>query len=174
MVIDRTGTKTVTLSKIYPNIGQNTHKYQMLNQINQTSHSLIQAWFLIIQYIPRNMHTVFALLCFVVVIHWLIFPYPSGLLHWHCGNLTKKIPIWSFNINSRYTLARVFVIYFYGDLTWIIFWTWMNNCGVGTVFLLNWDGVFWGQTKHMFPHIKRRLLHEDSQLHRCDPVDNAL
>ena len=24
------------------------------------------------------MHTVFALLCFVVVIHWLIFPYPSG------------------------------------------------------------------------------------------------
>ena len=40
-----------------------------------------------IQYIPRNMHTVTALLCFVVVIHWLIFPYPSGLLHWHCGNL---------------------------------------------------------------------------------------
>ena len=34
------------------------------------------------------MQTVFALLCFVVVIHWLIFPYPSGLLHWHCGNLT--------------------------------------------------------------------------------------
>ena len=42
----------------------------------------------IVQYIPRNMHTVFALLCFVVVIHWLIFPYPSRLLHWHCGNLT--------------------------------------------------------------------------------------
>ena len=41
-----------------------------------------------VQYIPRNMHTVFALLCIVVVIHWLIFPYPSGLLHWHCGNLT--------------------------------------------------------------------------------------
>ena len=41
-----------------------------------------------LQYIPRNMHTVFALLWFVVVIHWLIFPYPSGLLHWHCGNLT--------------------------------------------------------------------------------------
>ena len=52
-----------------------------------------------IQYIPRNMHTVFALLCFVVVIHWLIFPYPSGLLHWHCGNLTiapvpEKQPWW--------------------------------------------------------------------------------
>ena len=42
----------------------------------------------LIQYIPRNMHTDFALLCFVVVIHWLIFPYPLGLLHWHCGNLT--------------------------------------------------------------------------------------
>ena len=53
----------------------------------------------LIQYIPRNMHTVFALLCFVVVIHWLIFPYPSGLLHWHCGNLTiapvpAKQPWW--------------------------------------------------------------------------------
>ena len=52
-----------------------------------------------IQYIPRNMHTVFALLCFVVVVHWLIFPYPSGLLHWHCGNLTiapvpEKQPWW--------------------------------------------------------------------------------
>ena len=52
-----------------------------------------------IQYIPRNMHTVFALLCFVVVIHWLIFPYPSGLLHRHCGNLTiapvpAKQPWW--------------------------------------------------------------------------------
>ena len=52
-----------------------------------------------VQYTPRNMHTVFALLCFVVVIHWLIFPYPSGLLHWHYGNLTiapvpAKQPWW--------------------------------------------------------------------------------
>ena len=40
------------------------------------------------------MHTVFALLCFVVVIYWLIFPYPSGLLHWHCGNLTiAPVPV---------------------------------------------------------------------------------
>ena len=57
------------------------------------------AWNFRLQYIPRNMHTVFALLCFVVVIHWLIFPYPSGLLHWHCGNLTiapvpAKQPWW--------------------------------------------------------------------------------
>ena len=53
----------------------------------------------VIQCIPRNMHTVTALVCFVVVIHWLIFPYPSGLLHWHCGNLTiapvpAKQPWW--------------------------------------------------------------------------------
>ena len=58
-----------------------------------------------IQYIPRNMHTVFALLCFVVVIHWLIFSYPSGLLHWHCGNLTiapvpAKQPWWIWINNS--------------------------------------------------------------------------
>ena len=59
-----------------------------------------------IQYIPRNMLTVFALLCFVVVIHWLIFPYPSGLLHWHCGNLTiapvpAKQPWWIWINTSR-------------------------------------------------------------------------
>ena len=56
-------------------------------------------WDCYLQYIPRNLHTVFALLCFVVVIHWLIFSYPSGLLHWHCGNLTiapvpAKQPWW--------------------------------------------------------------------------------
>ena len=66
-----------------------------------------------IQYIPRNMHTGFALLCFVVVIHWLIFPYPSGLLHWHCGNLTiaplpAKQPWWIWiilHVNSLWTIA---------------------------------------------------------------------
>ena len=50
--------------------------------------------------IPQEICTrVFALLCFVVVIHWLIFPYPSDLLHWHWGNLTiapvpAKQPWW--------------------------------------------------------------------------------
>ena len=57
-----------------------------------------------LEYIPRNMHTVFALLCFVVVIHWLIYPYPSGLLHWHCGNLTvAPVPakqLWWMWINT--------------------------------------------------------------------------
>ena len=71
-----------------------------------------------LQYIPRNMHTVFALLCFVVVIHWLIFPYPSGLLHWHCGNLTiapvpAKQPWWiwintscEFSMNDCITTTK--------------------------------------------------------------------
>ena len=63
-----------------------------------------------IQYIPRNMHTVTALLCFVVVIDWLIFPYPSGLLHWHCGNLTiapvpAKQPWWIWiNISCEFIM----------------------------------------------------------------------
>ena len=63
-----------------------------------------------IQYIPRNMHTVFALLCFVVVIHWLIFLYPPGLLHWHCGNLTiapvpAKQPWWIWiNISCEFIM----------------------------------------------------------------------
>ena len=59
-----------------------------------------------LQYIPRNVHTVFALLCFVVVIHWLIFPFPSGLLHWHCGNLViAKVPAkqpWWIWINNSF------------------------------------------------------------------------
>ena len=59
-----------------------------------------------VQYIPRNMHTVYALLCFVVFIHWLIFPYPSGLLPWYCGNLTiapvpAKQPWWIWMNTSR-------------------------------------------------------------------------
>ena len=63
-----------------------------------------------VQYIPRNMHTVFALLCFVVVIHRLIFPYLSGLLHWHCGNLTiatvpAKQPWWIWiNTSCEFTM----------------------------------------------------------------------
>ena len=69
----------------------------MTSWIRIYTNIVIIPWYL--QYIPRNMHTVFALLCFVVVIHWLIFPYPSGLLHWHCGNLTiapvpAKQPWW--------------------------------------------------------------------------------
>ena len=66
--------------------------------------TIIIMYIINIQYIPRNMHTVFALLCFVVVIHWLIFPYPSGLLHWHCGNLTiAPVPVkqpWWIWINT--------------------------------------------------------------------------
>ena len=63
-----------------------------------------------IQYILRNMHTVTALLCFVVVIHWLIFTYPSDLLHWHCGNLTiapvpAKQPWWIWiNISCEFIM----------------------------------------------------------------------
>ena len=73
-------------------IWQEAHATEVIkSQQNQAKNKL--------QYIPRNTHTVFALLCFVVVIHWLIFPYPSRSLHWHCGNLTiapmpAKQPWW--------------------------------------------------------------------------------
>ena len=89
----------------------NGHPYQYLTRkvyVNSAVSKYV-FWFslsLALQYIPRNMHTVFALLCFVVVIHWLIFPYPSGLLHWHCGNLTiapvpAKQPWWIWINTSR-------------------------------------------------------------------------
>ena len=100
----------------------------------------------IIQYIPRNMHTVIALLCFVVVIHLLIFPYPSGLLHWHCGNLTiapvpAKQPWWiwintscEFIMNDCITTTKQSTTkpcaYFLG-------YTVVNNNGQGHLFLYN-------------------------------------
>ena len=77
------------------------YKVQSYNQLNWLHKEITSAimkrfkfnvWY-VLQYIPRNMHTVFVLLCFVVLIHWLIFPYPSGLFHWHCGNLTiARVP----------------------------------------------------------------------------------
>ena len=55
--------------------------------------------------ISQEICTRVLLLCFVVVIHWLILPYPSGLLHWHCGNLTiapvpAKQPWWIWRNTS--------------------------------------------------------------------------
>ena len=86
------------------------------------------------------MHTVTALLCFVVVIHWLIFPFPSGLLHWHCGNLTiapvpAKQPWWiwmntscEFIMNDCITTTKQSTTkpcaYFLGYTVWRIFSTW--------------------------------------------------
>ena len=74
-------------------------RHDLLMFRNQARNACKPKPMLELQYIPRNMHTVFALLCFVVVIYWLIFPYPSGLLHCHCGNLTiapvpAKQPWW--------------------------------------------------------------------------------
>ena len=99
-------------------------------------HPVYNCWTIyIIQYILRNMHTVFALLCFVVVIHWLIFQYPSVLLHWHCGNLTiapvpAKQPWWiwintscEFIMNDCITTTKQSTTnpcaYFLGYTVWV-------------------------------------------------------
>ena len=98
-----------------------------------------------LQYIPRNMHTVFALLCFVVVIYWLIFPHPSGLLHWHCGNLTiapvpAKQPWWiwintscEFILNDYITTTKQSTTkpcaYFLGYI--VLPWHW-SNCPIAS------------------------------------------
>ena len=82
------------------------------------------------------MHTVFALLCFVEVIHWLIFPHPSGLLHWRCGNLTiapvpAKQPWWiwintscEFIMNGCITTTKQSTTkpcaYFLGYTVWLL------------------------------------------------------
>ena len=77
----------------------------VLDVLQLSDHACYRVSYIFIQYIPRNMHTVFALLCFVVVKHWLIFPYPSSLLHRHCGNLMiapvpAKQPWWIWINNS--------------------------------------------------------------------------
>ena len=105
-----------------------------------------------VQYIPRNMHTIFALLCFVVVIHWLIFPYPSGLLHWHCGNLTiapvpAKQPWWiwintscEFIMNDCITTTKQSTTkpcaYLLG---YTVFWTSVLTKHPLSPFLLKWS-----------------------------------
>ena len=53
------------------------------------------------------MHTVFALLCFVMVIHWLIFPYPSGLLHFDCITTTKQSTTKPFIMNSHEVFIHI-------------------------------------------------------------------
>ena len=82
----------------YDRVLKQVYHFEIIKRVS-TSVFLEDFEWSVLQYIPRNMHTGFALLCFVVVIHWLIFPYPSGLLHWHCGNLTiapvpAKQPWW--------------------------------------------------------------------------------
>ena len=65
----------------------------------------LEAWDITLELLsPNRYSTVYAKkyahgYCFVVVIHWQICLYPSGLLHWHCGNLTiapvpAKQPWW--------------------------------------------------------------------------------
>ena len=124
-----------------------------------------------LQYIPRNLHTVTALLCFVVVIHWLIFPYPSGLLHWHCGNLTiapvlAKQPWWiwintscEFIMNNCITTTKQSTTkpcaYFLGytvSLRWPIIWQQTKQSGVHeaslcALFALD---ILWSGTKSTF------------------------
>ena len=112
-----------------------------------------------VQYIPRNMHTVFALLCFVVVIHWLIFPYPSGLLHWHCGNLTiapvpAKQPWWiwintscEFIMNDCITTTKQSTTkpcaYFLGYTVRVLSWGVLGRFKPYSSVLLHWH---WGNT----------------------------
>ena len=102
------------------------------------------------------MHTVFALLCFVVVIHWLIFPYPSGLLHWHCGNLRiapvpAKQPWWiwintscEFIMNDCITTTKQSTTkpcaYFLGYTVFlhpITIWFWINRMSSYFIHLLS-------------------------------------
>ena len=59
------------------------------------SHLTIYRWYSISQEICTR----FLLCCALLWLYILIFPYPSGLLHWHCGNLTiapvpAKQPWW--------------------------------------------------------------------------------
>ena len=126
-----------------------------------------------IQYITRNMHTVFAFLCFVVVIHWLIFPYPSGLLHWHCGNLTiasvpAKQPWWiwintscEFITNDYITTTkqsttkpcayflgytvrtRPIFVHYLGNCVFINWWLIQLRCGASLHCGWRWHSDWW-------------------------------
>ena len=65
-----------------------------------------------VQYIPQNMHIVGVLLCIMLWfgIGWF-YPYPSGLLHWHCGSLMiATVPVkqpWRIWVNRLYEPTAV-------------------------------------------------------------------
>ena len=128
-----------------------------------------------VQYIPRNLYTVFALLCFVVIIHWLIFPYPAGLLDWHCGNLTiapvpAKQPWWiwintscEFIINDCITTTKQSTTkpcaYFLGYTVWnewnLCFRVPFYSCGL--TLIPSWisnhiSGKVWDEIIYSFPN----------------------
>ena len=118
------------------------------------------------------MHTVFVLLCFVVVIHRLIFAYPSGLLHWHCGNLTiapvpAKQPWWiwintscEFIMNDCITTTKQSTTkpcaYFLGYTAWI---TWYFHLEKATQ-LAKFMGPAWGPPGSCRPQMSPILAHE--------------
>ena len=89
-VVTKTSILCYVSGRCYYHILAKLEKKTMLKfyVVREANGAYIMITVTLVQYNPRNIHTVFALLCFVVVIHWLIFPYPPGLLHWHCGNLT--------------------------------------------------------------------------------------
>ena len=120
------------------------------------------------------MHTALALLCFVVVMYWLIYPYPSGLLHWHCGNLTiapsaSKATLvnmgkcimwihyeWLHNHNKakhNKTVCKFLGIY----CRWIVFsnsqWCRRRHKGI-----LLWN--ICRHDRHLFPSRERHRLHQ--------------
>ena len=89
---------------------------------------------------PKKYAHGFWLLCFVVVIHWLIFPYPSGLLHWHCGNLTiapvpAKQPWWIW-INTSFE----FIMNDYITTT-------KHSTTKPCAYFLGYTGYYWDQPK---------------------------
>ena len=122
-----------------------------------------------IKHIPINLHTVFALLCFVMVIHWMIFPYPSGLLYWHCGNLTiapvpAKQPWWiwintscEFIMNDCITTTKQSTTkpcaYFLGYTVVNL----MKACNTSTYWLMNMDKYFmWIYYERLHNHNKAK------------------
>ena len=53
-----------------------------------------------VQYVPWNMLSVCILLCCAGVKLWLIYPYPSGLLHWQWDNLGAIIRLPQYDCSS--------------------------------------------------------------------------
>ena len=109
--------------------------------------------------ISQEICTRILLCCAFLVIHWRISPYPSGLLQWHCGNLTiapvpAKQPWWiwintscEFIMNDCITTTKQSTTkpcaYFLGYtvLDQICRWskTWQHGFSSGEAFYWNWD-----------------------------------
>ena len=86
------------------------HKWPVTQKMFPFFYDVIMHIFAVLHiwHIPRSMHTIRVLWCLIWFLTGQIYPYHSGLLHWHCGTNDSSRPrdrvtcIWVSKLGSRW------------------------------------------------------------------------